>query len=280
MNLWVPHAIDNAMLFSAAALFVLGIIFWLEFVRMARPVLTVFMAAVGAVFGYFLPLLWHTQLADLTLVIMGMVVGLILGAVLFRLTQALLFGALTALLCGGILAWHDGVFTPAADHTAKHSLQPRIHATRLPATAPTTHPAATRPLDVRRRIINDVHQQYQILVADQSRLNKSEKAQIMAAAAGGLLVVVLLGLLFPRAVSLLGGAWLGAAMIIWAVAVFTRRFDPGMLKMLGRYVRPVWIYGGLGMLGMAVQARQVLKFRKQKKKQADAADEKEKKKKK
>ena len=98
MNMWVPHTIGNALLFSAAALFVLGMIFWLEFVRMARPVLTVFMAAAGAVCGYFLPLFWHTQLADLTLMIMGMVVGIILGAVLFRLTQALLFAAVGCLI--------------------------------------------------------------------------------------------------------------------------------------------------------------------------------------
>ncbi len=279
MCIWVPHTICNAMLFSAAALFVLGMIFWLEFVRMARPVLTVFMAAAGAVFGYFLPLLWHTELADLTLVIMGMVVGLILGAVLFRLTQALLFAALTALLVGGLIAWHDGAFAPSIVSPQKHSLRHPAHATRRFGGTAVSQPATTRSVAVRRRILQDVHKQYQILAAAKRRLNKSEKAQVMAAAAGGLLVVMLLGLLFPRVLSLVGGAWLGAAMIVWAVAVLTRRFDPGLLKTVCRSVRSAWIYGGLGILGMAIQIRHLLKARiKKKKKEAQSAEEKKKKK--
>ena len=281
MNMWVPHTIGNALLFSAAALFVLGMIFWLEFVRMARPVLTVFMAAAGAVFGYFLPLLWYTQLADLTLVIMGMVVGIILGAVLFRLTQALLFAALTALLCGGLIAWHDGAFTPTNDTVKKRPLPSLVHAATGKRMVSASQPATSRPImALRRRVVQDVHKQYVALAADSQRLNKSEKAQVMAAAAGGLLVVILLGLLFPRVISLIGGAWLGAAMILWAVAVFTRRFDPGMLKNVIRSVRPWWVYAGLGVLGMAMQSRHVLKARKKKKKEAKSAEEEKKEKKK
>jgi hypothetical protein len=281
MNMWVPHTIGNALLFSAAALFVLGMIFWLEFVRMARPVLTVFMAAAGAVCGYFLPLFWHTQLADLTLMIMGMVVGIILGAVLFRLTQALLFAALTALLCGGLLAWHHGAFTPAK-HTPQTQPSPsRIHAAAEKPVAASSQPATSRPnIELRQRVAQRVQQQYQAIAADVQRLNKSEKAQVMSAAAGGLLVVILLGLLFPRLISLIGGAWLGAAMILWSVAVFTRRFDPGVIKHIVRGVRPLWVYAGLGFLGMAIQGRHVLHARKKKKKEAKAAEDEKKEKKK
>ena len=282
MIMWLPHTIDNAMLFSAAALFVLGMIFWLEFVRMARPVLTVFMAAVGAVFGYFLPLLWHTQLADLTLIIMGMVLGIILGAVLFRLTQALLFAALTALLLGGLVAWHSGAFAPKKSVAGKNAIVASTRFSTAPATSTSTHPAAgSQPARaLRHRVLHDVRTQYGTLATDVQHLNKAEKAQVMAAAAGALLVVILLGLLFPRVLSLIGGAWLGAALIVWAVAVFTRRFDPGVLKHLARTVRPVWVYLALGVLGMAVQGRHILKARKKKKKEAKAAVEEKKEKKK
>ncbi len=272
MIMWLPHTIDNAMLFSAAALFVLGMIFWLEFVRMARPVLTVFMAAAGAAFGYFLPLLWHTHLADLTLIIMGMVLGIILGAVLFRLTQALLFAALTALLLGGLVAWHSGAFAPEKPAAKKTAVVASTRFSTTTATSTSTHPASSQPTPaLRHRVLHDVRTRYGALAADVQRLNKAEKAQVMAAAAGGLLIVVLLGLLFPRVLSLIGGAWLGAALIVWAVAVFTRRFDPGMLKQVARAVRPAWIYLALGVLGMAVQGRHILKARKKKKKESKAA---------
>jgi hypothetical protein len=203
MNMWIPHTIGNAMLFSAAALFVLGMIFWLEFVRMARPVLTVFMAAAGAAFGYLLPLLWHTHLADLTLVIMGMVVGIILGSVLFRLTQALLFAALTALLCGDLIAWHYGAFNPSHDTAKKIAMRPPVDGAAQKPTGVSSRPAASHSISgLRRRVVRDVQQKYGVIAADTTRLNKSEKTQVMAAAAGGLLVVILLGLLFPRVVSL------------------------------------------------------------------------------
>ena len=124
---------------------------------------------------------------------------------------------------------------------------------------------------LRQRILHDVHTRYEAIARDMQRMNKVGKAQVMAAAAGGLLVVILLGLLFPRLISLIGGAWIGAAMIVWAVAVFTRRCDPGMLKHLTRNLRPLWVYLGLGVLGMAVQSRHVLKTRRKKKKEAKAA---------
>ncbi|MGC9259635.1 MAG: hypothetical protein ACP5I8_06085 [Phycisphaerae bacterium] len=267
MNVWVPHTIANALLFSAAALFVLGLILWIEFIRMARPVLTVFMAMVGALFGYFSPLLWHTELADLTLVIIGAIVGIILGAVLFRLTQALFFAVLAALLCGGLLAQHYGAFIP----------QPKNHppALRQPAqrsSAASSQPAIGKPMALRRRVLHTMDTQYQELSADQNRMNKLEKAQVMAAATVGMLVVILLGLLFPRAVSLIGGAWLGAAIIVWALAVFTRRYDPGLLKTILHNVRLWWIYTGLGLLGMAIQYRHIMRLRKKKKKDAQAAE--------
>ena len=281
MIMWLPHTIDNAMLFSAAALFVLGMIFWLEFVRMARPVLTVFMAAAGAVFGYFLPLLWHTQLADLTLIIMGMVLGIILGAVLFRLTQALLFAALTALLLGGLVAWHSGAFAPKKSVVGKNAIVASTRFSPVPATSTSTHPASSKPTRaLRRRVLHDVRTRYGTLATDVQHLNKAEKAQVMAAAAGALLVVILLGLLFPRVLSLIGGVWLGAALIVWAVAVFTRRFDPGVLRHLARTVRPAWVYLALGVLGMAVQGRHILTARKKKKTEAKAAVEEKKEKKK
>lgn len=281
MNMWVPHTIDNALLIGAAALFVLGMILWLEFVRVARPVLTVFMAAVGAGFGFFMPLLWHTQLADLTLVIMGMVIGILLGAVLFRLTQALLFGALTALLCGGLMAWHDGAFTRPPAKVHRHTLVSPAAAVAGTAATEPSRPATTRPmLALRRRVMCDIGKQYDVIASDMRGLNKSEKAQIAAAAAAGLLVAILLGLLFPRAMSLVGGAWVGAAMIIWVVAVFTHRFDPGMLKIAARNVQPWWVFGGLGVLGMAIQSRHVLQARKKKKKEAKAAEAEKKEKKK
>ncbi len=269
MIMWVPHTIDNALLFSAAALFVLGMIFWLEFVRMARPVLTVFMAAAGAAFGYFLPLLWHTQLADITLIIVGMVLGIILGAVLFRLTQALLFAALTALLLGGLLAWHNGAFAPEQPIAKKPALVASAHFSAPTAVTPSTRPITSQPTPaLRQRVLHDVHTRYEAISRHMQRMNKAGKAQVMAAAAGGLLVVILLGLLFPRVISLIGGAWVGAAMIVWAVAVFTRRCDPGMLKHLTRNLRPLWVFLGLGVLGMAVQSRHVLKANTKKKKEA------------
>ncbi len=274
MIMWLPHTIDNAMLFSAAALFVLGMIFWLEFVRMARPVLTVFMAAAGAAFGFFFPLLWHTQLADLTLVIMGMVLGIILGAVLFRLTQALLFAVLTALLLGGLVAWYSGAFSPEKPVVQKNTIVASTRFSTATAASASTHPATSQPAQaLRHRVLHDMRTRYGAIATDVQRLNKAEKAQVMAAAAGGLLIVILLGLLFPRVLSLIGGAWVGAALIIWAVAVFTRRFDPGMLKHLTRTVRPAWVYLGLGVLGMAVQSRHILKAGKKKKKEAKATAE-------
>ncbi len=270
MNIWVPHTIANPLLFSAAALFVLGLILWLEFVRMARPVLTVFMAVAGALCSYFLPLFWPTKLADLTLVIMGAVVGIVLGAVLFRVTQALLFAILAALLCGGLLAWHYGAFTPQPTQSTSPILPQPKHV----SSGASSKPARGQPMALRRRVLHTLDRQYQELSVAQNRMNKLEKAQVMAAATAGLLVVILLGLLFPRVVSLIGGAWLGAALIVWTLAVYTRRFDPGLLKTILHNVRLWWIYTGLGLLGMAIQYRHFMHLRKKKKKDTPASESK------
>ncbi len=276
MTVWVPNNISNLLLYNATGLLILGIIVWLEFVRVARPVLTLLLAAAGAACGYVLPLFWHTQLAGLTLIIIGMVLGILLGAILFRLTQAILFGMLMALLCGGLVAWHDGAFVTHASKSPSMIAPQGGHHAPPVAEALSAGSVTTRSMPRREHLAREIRNRFNRAAADFGRLDASQKSQVLAAAAAGLLVAILLGLLYPRATSVIGGAWLGAGMILWAVAVFTRRFDPGMLKIILHNVRPIWIYAGLGILGMAIQGRHMLQARKKKK---EAKDEKSKKKK-
>ncbi|MCL5770620.1 MAG: hypothetical protein M1588_04840 [Planctomycetes bacterium] len=261
MNL--SHANNLDLLLAAGAMLTLGFVLWLESVRWSRALVTLLMAGLGAYIGFLAPALWHPDLARLTTVIIGIVLGVVLGAVGFRLIQALLAGCLLAALLGGALAWHDGAFSAVAAHDGKSSplrvasppaaTRQATHRSRLAGIGRGEKPHPSPPLWKRT-----IEAKY--VWGNIERLPKTQRSEVLALAAGAMLVAVLVGLIFPLVTSLVIGAWLGSLLVLLSLALFALRLQPTFVEWSWEHLHPLWIYAGCGVLGMAIQYRHIHRY--------------------
>ncbi len=271
---------------------VVGVVLWLEAVRAARPLVTLFMVAAGACGGFLVPALWHASLARLTTVITGIIAGLILGGLLFRITQAVLAAVIAAAIVVGLASFYDGVWTSRATHSLTAAVQgsdgkknallpPAGPAAQLPekkpaastsarrsgnagAVAAGTQPGKLKPAWMWLAVTRVCGNIYDRL----GKLSAGQRSAMYAMAAGAGLVALLLGIIFSRATSLIGGAWLGTLMIFAALAVVGQWYSPKNLAWASQRLHPLWIFTACGLLGMAVQYRHVRRQKKSKKKDA------------
>lgn len=280
------------LLVATGIMLVVGVVLWLEAVRAARPLVTLFMVVVGALGGFLVPVLWHASLARLTTVITGIIAGLILGGLLFRITQAVLAALIAAAIVVGLTSFYDGIWTPRALHNLTAVVQvgggkktaasqPAGHAAQLRGNKPAASTAAAgggkagsaaaqtqagqvkpaRLWLVVTRVWANIHDRL-------GKLSAGQRSAMYAMAAGAGLVALLLGIIFSRATSLIGGAWLGTLMVFAAIAAVGQWYSPKNLAWANQRLHPLWIFTACGLLGMAVQYRHVHRQNKNKKKEA------------
>ena len=275
---------------------VTGVVLWLEAVRVARPLVTLLMVVVGACGGFLVPVLWHANLARLTTVITGIIAGLILGGLLFRITQAVLAGLIAAAIVVGVASFYDGIWTPRALHSLTAVVRmgggkkiaaagPADHAAPLPGARPAASTAArtggnaastaagTQTRKVKPTWMWQVVTGVWANIHDRlGKLSAGQRSAMYAMAAGAGLIALLLGIIFSRATSLVGGAWLGTLMIFAALALAGEWYSAKNLAWTVQRLHPTWIFTACGLLGMAVQYRHIHRQKKNKKK--DAGEEK------
>lgn len=279
-------------LLAAGITLVVGVVLWLEAVRAARPLVTLFMVVVGACGGFLVPVLWHASLARLTTVITGIIAGLILGGLLFRVTQAVLAALIAAAIVVGLASFYDGVWTPQALHSLAASVQgkdgrkiaasqPAGPAAHMPKNKPAASTAAgragkagtvaagTQPGKVKPAWMWVVVTRVSGNIYDRlGKLSAGQRSAMYAMAAGAGLVALLLGIIFSRATSLIGGAWFGTLMIFAALAAIGQWYSPKNLAWASQRLHPLWIFTACGALGMVVQYRHIHRQKKSKKKDA------------
>ena len=283
-------------LLATAITLVVGLVLWLEAVRVARPLVTLLMVVVGACGGFLVPVLWHASLARLTTVITGIIAGLILGGLLFRITQAVLAALIAAAIVVGVASFCDGVWTHSALHSLTEAVQKGSGKT-IAASQPTDHPAqlpgnksavsttvsrggnagsagaGTQSRKIKPAWLWQVVTRVYVNIHDRlAKLSAGQRSAMYAMAAGAGLIALLLGIIFSRATSLVGGAWLGTLMIFAAGSVAGQWYSAKNLAWANQRLHPLWIFTACGLLGMAAQYRHIHRQKKNKKK--DATEEK------
>ncbi len=251
-----------ALALVVGGMLVLGAILWVESIHAARVLISLLIAAVGAVIGYVSPLLWHPVLALGLMVLIGAAAGAALGAAGFRVIQALLLAGFVAALAVGTLAWRQGVRRPPSPAVAPLPgavTGPRSTAGQTnPAAAPkTARPAvgvASRPSVA---WLKRAQAMWLGLWTQLIRRPAGQRNEILALGVAVALVVFLVGVIFSRATSLVAGSCLGFLLILAALALLGRWMDRTTTWWAWRHLHPVWIFIGGSLLGMAVQYRHV-----------------------
>ena len=281
-------------LLTTVVILVLGLILWLESVRAARALVTLLMVALGAFAGLLIPALWHANLARLTTVITGVIAGLILGGLLFRITQAVLAAFIAAAILVGIASFYDGAWTSKA---AAGTVAVKVLTSRpAPSTQGVERPANGATSAVQMRAVShsgtlrdtqggiklgrvkpvwlwqSLVGVYKNVQSHLGKISETQRNEMYAMAAGVGLVALLLGIVFPKATSLVGGAWLGPLLIFASLALFGHWYRPEWLAWAFQRLHVPWVFVACGVVGMAVQYRHV--HRRKKKKKKDSPDEK------
>ncbi|HMD55337.1 MAG TPA: hypothetical protein VKJ65_12370 [Phycisphaerae bacterium] len=251
MNILVPDKPELYFLIVAGAVGSLGVVLWLAAVRCARPLLTFALTAAGAYIGFLAPNLWHWNFSYVTTLICGSALGLFLGSIFFRPIQALLLAGFLAAFLSGWVAYQDGAF-----RSLPPELKPIVtQAQTNPGSA--FKPPATEPAKFFG--IQNIHN----YVKDQiGKLTDNQRSQVYALGVGIFLVVLLLGLLFVHATSMVGGAWLGAIFMVWSACVFLEYFRSSALAWVLQHNATHWALLVLGIMGMAIQSHTILEKQK------------------
>ena len=253
-------------------------ILWLNGIRAARPLVALLMVATGAAAGFLAPVLWHATLARLTTVITGIIVGLIFGGLLFRIAQAVLAAVLAASVVVGLMSFYAGVWTPraisgltAAPAAVTHgnASQPARKAAP-PSTSRSTTAKGGRAAPTWLWI--KTSQVGKGVIGILRKMPAAQRNEMYAIAAGVGLIAFLLGIVFPRGTSLVGGAWMGVLMLFTGLNILGIWYAPRAREWADAHLHPLWIFSVFGILGMAVQYRHI--HREKKNKKTAAAEEK------
>ncbi len=248
MATFISHLKPDQTLIVVAflGLFV-GTVLWLTGFRMARPALTMVLAALGAFCGYLAPLLWHWPMVNIASAIIMAIIGALLGSIGFRFMQAILVAALVAITILSAFA----MSTPLT--TAPHA-KPVPLGVAQAAPVSTHHQPDARMWQIwhnaRHRWLAWWHT---VLRMPAARRNKAK-----AVAFGSGLIVLLLAWLFWRTASVLASACVGAVVLGLSLAVLGRAFVPVFLAHWLDRVNLLGLVLGAAGAGILIQLAQVL----------------------
>jgi hypothetical protein len=243
---------DVTMLIVAGLAVPVGFVLWLNSVKEAMIIITVFLSAVGFICPWLLPLDHLNFLARVSLGLGGVVLGIILGTLCFRVSQAVLLALIVGGILGGGLAYHDGAFpSPSGGARANRP------ASRPAAVA--SHPSPS-PAVWSQKLRTEATHFYAATCAGLKHLSSQQADGVYALAVGSALVTLLLAIIFPQMASLAGGVWAGALLMLGGVLIWLEYWRP---RWAGDFQTALWpqvTFLSLLVVGTAVQSRHLFKL--------------------
>lgn len=265
MHLLLHLKPDSTLMITAVLGLFCGTLLWLIGFRIARPALTMLLSAGGAFWGYLAPFIWHIPLVSIASAIVGALIGAILGSIGFRFMQAVLLAALLAVVVVSVCTWNHQAASKGVS----------------PATAPVTAQSAVHHGNgVNARIWQvwyNARAKGQEWWKEVNTMPVAKRSQALAIAIGAGLVVLLLGLLFPRMTSIVATACLGSVALLLSLVVLGQAFDPSAVQWCLHQVRPRWLVVGGAVSGMILQGGQAIYQRRNRAKEKAKKGEAEKK---
>jgi len=264
---------DLTLLIAAALAIPVGVVLWLNSVKEAPILLAFFLATLGFLIPWLLPLHHLNFLTHASIGLGGVVLGIILGTICFRFSQAVFLAILVGGILGGGLAYHDGAFTrrdghadarrgpatKAALHPAAASTMPSSHPASIPVALAkaVTAPHGTLPQYARRLIVSA----YQNTKHALARLSPSQTSAVWSLVAGSALLTLLLAIIFPQLASLAGGVWGGSLLMMAGTVVWVDRWRPDWINQAFATAWPQGVFLLLLVLGTVVQSRHLFKLK-------------------
>ena len=224
-----------------------GTVLWLAGFRMARPALTMVLAALGGFCGYLAPLLWHWPIVNIASAIIMAIIGALLGSIGFRLMQAILVAALVAIAILSAFAMQHPV--KAQRHT-----KPAPHQVAQAGVAPTHR----QPDAQMWRIWHNAQDRWSAWWHTVLQLPRATRNQARAVAFISALIVLLLAWLFWRTASVVASACLGTVVLGLSLLVLGRAFAPQLLAHWLEQLNLLWLVAGTAIAGILFQLAQVL----------------------
>ncbi|NNM88951.1 MAG: hypothetical protein HKL95_10585, partial [Phycisphaerae bacterium] len=241
-----PLKPDQTLIIVAFLGLFVGTVLWLAGFRMARPALTMVLAALGGFCGYLAPLLWHWPIVNFASAIILAIIGALLGSIGFRLAQATLVAGLVAVTILSAFAMQHRVKPPS------HS-KPVPHRIDQGAAAPTRH----QPDEQMWRIWHNAQDRWSGWWQRVVQLPRATRNKAQGVAFGSALVVLLLGWWFWRATCVLASACVGTVVLGLSLAVLGRAFAPQLLAHWLEQLNLLWLVLGTAIGGILLQVAQV-----------------------
>ena len=245
---------DTTMLIAAGLAIPIGLVLWLNSVKEAMVLITVFLSALGFLAPWLLPLDHLNFLSRVAIGLGGVVVGIILGTLCFRLSQAVLLALIVGGILGGGLAYHDGAFASHPAVVAKsHGAKSR------------PVPSATHPVTVYRKIINKIRKTAvhlcKVVRSSLQRLPAQQAGGVYALTIGSALITLLVAFIFPELASLAGGVWAGSLLMLGGALIWLKYWQPTWAGNFETALWPQVTFLLLLVIGTALQSRHLFKLR-------------------
>ncbi len=237
---------DQTLIIVAFLGLFVGTVLWLAGFRMARPALTMVLAALGGFCGYLAPLLWHWPIVNIASAIILAIIGALLGSIGFRPIQAILVAGLVAVTILSAFAMHHRVKLP--DHS-----KPVPHRVGQAAAAPTRHQPDARMW----RIWHNAQDRWLAWWQRVVQLPRATRNKAQAVAFGSALVVLLLGWWFWRTTSVMASACAGTVVLGLSLVVLGRAFAPQLLAHWLKQLNLLWLVSGAAIGGILLQMAQI-----------------------
>ncbi len=245
---------DTAMLVAAGLAIPIGLVLWLNSVKEAMVLITLFLAAIGFLVPWLLPLDHLNFLSRISIGLGGVVMGIILGTLCFRLSQAVLLALIVGGILGGGLAYHDGAF---ARHSAMTAKSQAAGSRPVPALK---HQSAV-PGTIINKIRHTAIHVYSRVRSSLRRLPGQQAPGVYALTVGSALITLLVAFIFPELASLAGGVWAGSLLMLGGAIIWLQYWQR---QWLGNYEKALWpqiTFLLLLVIGTAAQSRHLFKLK-------------------
>ncbi len=238
---------DQTLIIVALLGLFVGTMLWLAGYRLARPALTMVLAALGAFLGYLAPVMWHWPLVNIASAIIMAIIGALLGSIGFRFMQAVLVAALVAItILSAFALQHPGTAPP---HT-----QPAPRPMAAPAVAPAHHQSNARL----QQIWNNAKAYGVAWQKTVLQMPPAARNTAVALASGAALAALVLAVLFRRTTSVVATACVGTAILTLCLLVLGRAFAPKLLAHWQGRLNLSWLVPGAAGAGILLQVAQLL----------------------